>query len=696
VIDPSNGGTDAVGIRRSDRLSSGGTGVKPLDREIVLDIQSKELFAGGHEFGDVGAYERLRGRARLAVDPGAPAVSGILDLALAPRNERGRVEFASDFLILKPLSPTAGNRRLFYDFGNRGNMRSLQYLNDAPASNDPRSIEHAGNGFLFRRGYTVLWSAWQGDMNAGNDRVVLDVPVATEDGQPITGPVLQVYSVSERGISVMPLSGRVDAHSYPAASLDTRTARLTRRRYPASEREPIAAEAWSFARIEKGEGPDDQGGKVGIVPSAGHIFLHEGFEPGWIYELIYTARDPLVLGLGYVALRDLVSHLRYESEDSSGRPNPLGPIDKAYGWGRSQTGRFIRDFVYYGFNADAEGRRVFDGVMPHVSGAGRVQLNRRFANLFAPSGGAYQHRLGYGDNFPFAYAETTDHLTGARDAILKRPETDPLVIHTQTSTEYWQRRGSLVHTDTNGEDLEQPNTVRIYHWASSQHSANPRLTSTAPPASVMNPVNNVYTSPFFRAMLDALDVWASTGAAPPPSRYPSRKAETLVSYARWAAQFPPIRGQMLPDGPLDLPRMDFGPAAAEGWLTRLPPALSDRDGYAVLVPMVDTDGNERGGVVAPMVAVPLGTYTGWNLQKRGFGHGVMSWAAKGSYIPFPETAEERATTGDPRAALRERYRSVDDYLHQIRAAARQLVEDGFLLEEDVEPSVAFARKWWAC
>ncbi|MER8929027.1 alpha/beta hydrolase domain-containing protein [Mesorhizobium sp. M0859] len=664
-----------------------------MTNKIIIEIKQRESFAGGHHFGQTGAYERLRGCAHFAVSPDAAPQAGICDLGLAPRNKKGLVEFSADFLILKPAEPVQGNGRLFYDCGNRGNMRSLQFFNDAPANNDPRSLDDAGNGFLFRRGYTLLWSAWQGGILPGNDRVVLRVPVATNGGEPITGTVMQDFSVDERGTYVMPLSGRSDAHSYPTISLDTRNATLTRRRYPYSEREVIDPDAWQFARIEGGTRLDDYSKKIGIVPSSTHLLLQDGFEPGWIYELIYSAKDPLVLGVGYVALRDLVSFIRYESEDSAGQPNPIGRIEKTYGWGRSQTGRFLRDFVYHGFNADKQGRRVFDGVMPHVSGAGLVKMNRRFANIFSPSGGAYQHRFCYGDVFPFSYAESTDHLTGARDAILTRPTTDPLVIHTHTSTEYWQRRGSLIHTDTRGQDLMQPEKVRIYHWASSQHSANPRLVSPKQPPDVMNLINNIYTSPLFRAMLDALDAWASRGEVPPESVHPTNAARTLVPYSEWVEQFPNIPGQMIPEGPLDLPLMDFGPKAAEGKLSVFPPAIVDRSGYSILVPKVDEDGNECDGVNAPMVAVPLGTYTGWNLLKRGYGHGAISWSTKGSYIPFPDTQDERGMTRDPRRSVMERYPSLDAYVGKIREAARLLVKRRFMIDEDVERVVGRASDW---
>ena len=440
-----------------------------MTNRVELSISERFTFADGHAFGAVGAYERLVGRARFAVDPTAPPQHGITDLDKAPLDADGLVRFAADFSILKPLDPTHGDRRIFFDYGNRGNKRMLQFFNDAPASNDPRTSAHAGNGFLMRRGYTIVWLAWRGDLLPGHGRMLLDLPVARERGGPITGPVRAEYIANRPGVTTFPLSGHASTRSHPSVSLDPREASLTRRRYPYDERIPVPPENWCFARVEGGTGLDNQGAEQALVPSDTHIHIPGGFEPGWIYELVYTGRDPLVLGLGHAAVRDFISFLRYSTEDAVG----LGTIEKAYAWGRSQTGRCLRDFVYRGFNADAAGRKVFDGILPHVAGAGRMWLNHRFANAVVSGGQQYEDHFNVADSFPFSYAETTDHFSGRTDAILKRPETDPLVIHTQTSTEYWQRRGALVHTDTRGNDLPQPPTVRIYFWASSQHFADP-------------------------------------------------------------------------------------------------------------------------------------------------------------------------------------------------------------------------------
>ena len=261
------------------------------------------------------------GRARFAVDPDAPAQAGIVDVDKAPRNRDGLVEFAADLCILKPVDPARGNRRLFFDYGNRGNKRAVQYFNDAPACNDPATREHAGNGYLFRRGYTVVWGAWQGDLLPGDGRMILTLPVATDGAAPLTGLVRSEFIVAQEGQTTLPLSGWVSTRSHPTVSRDPSKARLTRRRYPDDERVEIAPDAWRFARVETGTGLDFQGTEQAIIESDTHIYMPGGFEPGWIYELVYEGRDPLVLGLGYVAVRDLVSFLKYE--DSTAKTAPI-------------------------------------------------------------------------------------------------------------------------------------------------------------------------------------------------------------------------------------------------------------------------------------------------------------------------------------------------------------------------------------
>ena len=384
-----------------------------MTNSVEIRIAQRGPFADGHAFGDAGAYERLVGRAHFSVDPEAAAQSGIVDLDKAPRNAEGLVVFTADLIILKPLDMSLGNHRLFYGYGNRGNMRELQFFNDAPASNDPITLADAGNGFLMRRGYAIVWAAWEGDLLPGDGRMILDVPVARDGDRPITGLVRSEYIANGFGITTFPLSGKASTRSYPSNSQDSRDATLTRRRYANSERIPVASEDWRFARVEGGQGLDAQGTETAVVPSDTNIHMPKGFEPGWIYELVYTAKDPRVHGLGHVVVRDLVSFLRYETRDSAGNANPLGGnIEKAYCWGRSQTGRCIRDFLYSGNNADAAGRKVFDGVLPHVSGGGLMWMNHRFSSVVSPAGQQYEDHWNCADRFPFSYAESTDHLTG--------------------------------------------------------------------------------------------------------------------------------------------------------------------------------------------------------------------------------------------------------------------------------------------
>ncbi len=659
---------------------------------VEVRIAQRGSFADSHAFGEIGAYERLVGRVHFAVDPRAPAQSGIVDIDKAPLNAAGLVEFAADFCILKPLDMAKGNRRLLFGYGNRGNKRELQFFNDAPASNDPKTLVDAGNGFLMRRGYALVWAAWEGDLLPGDGRLVLDLPVARDGDRPITGLVRSEYIAAAIGITTFPLSGKASTLSYPTHSMDPRDHSLTRRRYADSERFPVAADGWRFARMEGGQGLDAQGSETAVVPSDINIYLANGFEPGWIYELVYTARDPRVHGLGHVVVRDLVSFLKHETRDCAGNANPLGDhVDKAYGWGRSQTGRCIRDFLHGGYNADAAGRKIFDGVLPHVSGGGLMWMNHRFASVVSPAGQQYEDHWNCADRFPFSYAESTDHLTGKTDAILKRPDTDPLVLHTQTATEYWQRRGSLVHTDSQGNDLAQPENVRVYLWASSQHFADPN--TTAPDTGGCQHYTNVVrTSMFFRAMLDSLDAWASHGTPPPESRIPLRADGTLVPFAQWREKFPAIPGVAMPCAANSLPLMDFGPDFERGILSKEPPDITDAKGYTILVPAVNEDGNDIAGVRAPMVQAPLGTYTGWNLRSRGHGHGAM-YLFDGSYLPLTDTTEERRMTGDPRRSVMERYADAGEYTRAIEKAARSLVEEGLMLEEDVQRCVAGAANW---
>lgn len=418
------------------------------------------------------------------------------------------MEYWAGFFILKPVDIKRGNGKIFFDAPNRGSKRVLMFLNDAPENNDPHTLDHAGNGFLMREGYSVLWCGWQGDLVEGGDVLRAEVPVATNKGQTITGPVRAEIVVEQEGVFSSPLSGDERTVSYEAVTTDKSRAALTVRKHSYGSRVPVPASEWEFAVCTK----DPLSGRVETKSSTKDLYLRGRFKPGWIYELIYTAKDPLVLGLGFAAARDVVSFFRYDSRDRTGTANPLltdngAGIKAAYGWGRSQSGRFLRDFVYQGFNEDEKGRRVFEAVAPHAAGGGRLFLNYEFAR---PNNSSQQHTDQLDPEiFPFAYAVIKDPQTERRDGILKRPKSDPYVVHTDTSTEYWQKRAALAHTDGRGKDIRIPPKVRIYLIASAQHNAPfgsvPKKSHTQQLTNPM-PVGDV-----LRALTVAMDRWVSAG-----------------------------------------------------------------------------------------------------------------------------------------------------------------------------------------
>jgi Alpha/beta hydrolase domain len=673
-------------------------------------IRRREMFAAGHEFAITGAYEKLVGKIYGEVDPKNRLNKVIVNLEKAPRNKRGRVEYWSDFCILKPVDMARGNGKIFYDAPNRGGKRIVAFLNDAPQNNNPSTIEDAGNGFLMRQGYTIVWCGWQGDLMPQKDWLVMGVPVATTNGKELTRRVRTEIVVEEKGVQSQPLSGDERVKSYPAASLNKSLATLTVRKKGYSPRIPIDGSNWEFATCKE----DGQSNEKTLRRSAQDLYLRSGFKPGHIYEFIYPAKNPLVLGLGFAVVRDLISFLRYQMKDAKGKPNPLTTannpplslppfrgenkregkqitgIQYAYAWGRSQSGRFLRDFVYHGFNEDESGRKVFDAIAPHVAGGGRIFLNYECAR---PVTSSQQHTNQLEPElFPHAYKVIKDAQTGRRDGILKRPKTDPYVFHTQTSTEYWQKRGCLAHTDGKGHDITPPDKVRIYVIASAQH--NSPFGSEPVKEDTQQLVNPLPAGDVLRALMVALDLWVTQGISPPPSQYPTVSNGTLVQPDSDGTGFPKIPGVRFAGLHNRQLFLDYGRNILQGRIDVHPPRQIGNGGYTILVPKVDTDGNDLAGIRLPAVQVPIGTYTGWNLQSRRLAEDELS-GLLGSYIPFSKTKAERRKRGDARLSLQERYRDKADYVHQVSRAARVLVEQRFLLPEDAKRIIAEAnrRNW---
>ena len=661
-----------------------------MDTQIRLQIVNREPFANGALFGDVGSYECISGTVLFSVNPENPTNASIVDLNLAPTNSEGLVEFSTDFYMLKPLFLDRGNGTLIYDVNNRGNKRLLQFMNDAVHSNKPMLAEHAGNGYLMRRGYSIVWSGWQGDLSSGDHRLTMHLPIPSHNSQPIKGLVRSEFIVDTQDVFSLPLSGNSYTDSYSTASLDTSSASLTYREYEEDERIPIKPAEWIFGYQET----DGQ-----IVPSDQHCYLRSGFKPGLIYELIYTAINPPVLGLGFLGVRDLIWFLKSEKADANQIPNPLyskdAPVERAYAWGRSQSGRFLREFVYQGYNAASNQQKVFDGIFPHVAGGGRVCLNYRFAQ---PGRFPLKHaeHLYPSDQFPFAYSVLTDPFSDIEDGILKRPETDPLVIHTQTSSEYWDRRGSLVHTDFNGNALPENEKARVFLFASSQHFADPLPGNLDPLVAEIaghtrykpNPLNS---TPLLRALLDRLDQWVRKETSPPSSRVPVLSDESAVKANQIRDKFPSIPGVFCSFLINRVHFQDHGSNFKEGILEQEPPIeLLDKE-YPIYVSQVDDDGNEIAGIRTPDVTVALATYTGWNMRLPGYAENAPT-GTTGSYFPFSLSKAERLANADPRLSVQERFSSKDQYIKAVVQAARELHKDGLLLQEDVDRYIASARK----
>ena len=644
-------------------------------------VHRRVPFAEGASFGNTGPYEKITGVVRFAVDPAHPRNKAIVDLEFAPRNAEGKVEFEADFLILTPRDPARGNRAILYEVNNRGRVLAVRAFNGGPGGNDPSTRADAGDGFLFRRGYTLVWCGWIAELVPRQLGLLMRVPRAARDGKPIRGVVRQetvVNSPAERAY----LSRRDYVGSYPPTEQGEKEATLTWRMRETDPRVPIPRAQWSLERR-----PIPEAGRrvAGTLPPI-VLRVAGGLRPGYLYELIYESEGPLVQGLGYAAVRDWVSFLRY---DTSGR-NPLGTLEgnpvitRAHAFGISQAGRFLRNYLYLDFNTDESGRKVFDGLFPHVAGGGLGFFNHRFAQ---PSRYNEQHEdhLYPCDRFPFAYGPDRDPFSGRTDSVQRRtaarnPDHLPRVFHTQSMSEYWERSGSLVHTDPMGKrDVEIPENVRIYAIGGTQHGGvrDPAMRDYSE-----NPPNWVSPRPILKALLDALDLWVRAGTAPPPSVYPRIDRGTLVGWDRNSTGFPAIPAVRYPQVIQRPHALDFGPQfASRGIITVEPPRI--RGDYVVRVPKSDADGNDLGTLLPPEVAVPVATCTGWNLRGRRIGAEGMLSELMGSYLPFPSTRAGRLKRGDPRRSLEERYGNFEGFRRRFAAVCEQYVTQRFLLKEDV-------------
>ncbi len=624
-----------------------------------IDVTEREApVFGGATFGEVGAYERLHGIIHGELDPTHPLNAGIVNLERAPRNALGHVEYTSEFRILKPLDLARGNGWLVYDVPNRGNQPIMPRLNGAPEGGHP---EHAGNGFLMRRGFTVAWSAWQGDVPFGNDRLVARFPVIGGDTRAVREEFIAEGSglLGDSNIQEVSEDRFIGTLVYPVA--DAAGATLTVREHERDPRATPPGLAWRLI--------DDRHVET-TRPAA------PGFDRGAIFEFIYRARDPIVMGIGFAAIRDFVSFLRHAAE---GNPLAAG-IRHALGFGISQSGRVLRDLVHLGFNQDLAGRSVFDGIMPVVAGSRRTCVNWPFAQAGRYSRQHEDHAYG-DDQFPFSYPTLADPVSGRTGGILQwARETGvcPKVVHLDTESDVWQARASLVVTDPAGTDIAMPDEARAYCVTGVPHAPFRPLARPV----MQLPGNPLGYGAFMRALLVALIEWIEHDTPPPASRFPSRASGTLVRLAEARERFPRLPGVNFPAVLNELRLRDH---------SEEPP----REGaaYPVFVQPTDADGNALGGLRHPLLEAPLATYTGWSLRATGFGEGEL-FTIQGSKVPFAATEAERRRTGDPRASIEARYGSREAWATRLAEAARRLVAERLLLAEDAERLIAAASESW--
>ncbi len=664
----------------------------PLRAEVVaLDILRREPFAEGQAFGETGPYDKITAVARFAIDPKHARNRAIVDLELAPRNAAGKVEFESDVVILTPRDPGKGNGAIFYDVNNRGNKLALGMFNRAPGgNNNPITAKDAGDGFLMRRGYTVIWCGWIGELLPGNHRLLLRAPRATNNGEPIRG-LVRYEMVADKPAETLPISRREGHGSYSPTARGEAEGVLTWRMRETDARVPIPREQWKLERVPLPTVDQGVPGTLGQI----RMRLAGGFRAGYIYELIAEAEGPIVQGVGYAATRDLISFLRYDASKQNPLLNSAGKpaITRAHSFGVSQCGRFLRNYLYLGFNVDEANRKVFDGVIPHVAGGGLGFFNHRFAQPTRHNGQHEEH-LYPADYFPFTFGDSTDPYSKRTDGILRRLASEdakmlPKVMHTQSAAEYWHRSGSLVHTDPLGTaDIEVPDNVRIYAFGGTQHGPAADPPGHGGGDNLLNPGDY---RPLMRALLDALDAWVREGTAPPPSVYPRIDNGTLVNWVQKEAGFPGIPGVRYPEVIQQPQALDYGPDfLTRGIISIEPPRHLGH--YVVKVPKSNKDGNDLGTLLPAEVAVPLATYTGWNLRRRDVGAEGMLLSLAGSYIPFPRTHAEREASGDPRQSIEERYGSFDKYRQQFADKCAEMVKQRYLLPEDAKRLVESREK----
>lgn len=617
-----------------------------------VEITTRVDVLNGKAFGDVGPYEKIWGKAYFAVDPANPRNRVIADVDLAPRNKEGKVEFSADLFILRPKDSSRGNGVVFFDVINRGRFRLLSVFSNGASADDPTAEADFGDASLLLEGYTLVAVGWQFDV--ADDLIGLQAPIATENAQPIKGWVREWFIPSKPTQSYQWTGGNA-TKGYLPVDAGAAANRLTSREGLFAGRRLIPHADWQFGKMVDGK----------LVPDPDFVTLKGGFKPGLTYELAFESHNPPVAGLGLAAVRDMASSMKYD-------PRSISPGRYAYMYGSSQTGRTLRQIIYEGFTIDEQERKVFDAAFVRTGGASMGRFNERFAR--SNSLGVFVET-----KFPFQFQTTTDPVTGKRDGLGARIPAgkEPKIFLFDSSSEYWDkgRLGALRHTSIDGtEDLPDAPNVRVYHVAGSRHGSG-SVPAVDGGGQFKNNVLNYDQLP--RGLMTALDAWTRNGTEPPPSRHPRFSDGTMV--AHHDLKFPAVPGVQWP---IHVPggyRWDV-----ETPLSALPFPLSN----------VDRDGNETGGIRMPEQEVPLGTMTGWQFRSEGSGAPHTLITNSGAYIPFALTRAEREKTGDPRLSIEERYSGRADYLVKVEQVARRLVQERYILADDVAGILEEAGRHW--
>lgn len=651
--------------------------VLPLSARVLrVETSTRTDVLGGKEFGNSGAYERITGRVYFSLPVANPHNRRIVDLSNAVNLKNGEVEFSADFIAVRPRDAHKGNGSLLLEVPNRGRGRILSLVDggDWDLAND------AGDAWLLRNGFTIVSLGWQWDAS-GVDALRFFAPVAKENGKTITG-LLRGDLMPSAVMPEIPLGhlilGNIGGTEYPVAVPDDPRNVLTVRDSRAGKRTVIPRTEWQFARTVDGK----------LTPSERHIHLNGGFQPGKIYEYVYVVADPVVAGGGFAAIRDFASYAKH-------KPDAITPAVRVYGEGISQNGRFLRDFLYQGFNADEEGRIALDGVLAHVAGAGRGSFNYRFAQ---PSRDAQPTSSVFfpTDIFPFTDLPEKDPVAGETAGLLDRAVAEkvvPKIFFSNTSYEYWGRAAALIHITADGKhDAPISDDVRIYHFTGLQHFSGP-----FPPEKGkgdllgQQPQSPLPVKYFWRAMIANMDAWVRSNTRPPPSSYPKIADGTLAPLREYAP--PAIPGVNHPHEANEAWHLDFGLHWRDGILSVQPPKVGEP--FPILVPQVDADGNERDGVRLPEITVPLATYASWNLRNPSIGAPDQRVSFEASYLPFSKTAADREKSSDRRKSIAERYSGRDDYMTRYEGAVDELVKQRWILPEDREAMFHRGAQEWS-